>query len=97
LPAVSFTPPLFDLFRPSVPFPLPVLAVTVHVAVGAMPDTDVIAGEPVNPVFTTEKFDASTPLTGSLNVTVHETLDAAVGDEPASAIDVNVGPTWSTE
>jgi hypothetical protein len=96
LPAPSVTPVDAVWFRPRLPLPPPVLAVTVHVVVGAVPETDVIVGEPVRPVFASVKFDAVTPLTGSLNVTVHETLEAFVGDEPTRLIDVTVGGVAST-
>jgi hypothetical protein len=45
------TPVALVMFKPSVPVPLPVLAVTVHVAVGAAPTglTVVIAGKASQP------------------------------------------------
>jgi hypothetical protein len=84
------------LVRLKVPFPDPVDAVTVHVAVGPGPVTAVIAGVPPRPPFVKLKSLAVTPFTGSLNVTVHDTLEAFVGLEPARAIDVTVGAVVSS-
>ena len=74
---------------PSVPLPVPVLAVTVYVM--PLPDTPVIAGAPPNPGAANAKSDASTPVTVSLNVTVHVTLDAFDGFAAARVIEVTVG------
>src|SRR5580700_1219733 len=69
------------MFKPSVPVPLPVPAVTVHEVAGAPPTavTEVIAGEPPRPPFTRLKFPAATPLTALVNVTVQETELKFVG------------------
>src|SRR5436190_12089426 len=75
--------------RPRVPVPVPVLAVTAYVA--PLPDTPVIAGDPPRPVFASEKSDASTPVTLSLNVTTHPTVAAFVGLEDARTIETIVG------
>ena len=58
---------------------VPVLALSVYVALA--PDAPVIAGEPVRPTATSEKLPppAATPVTGSLNVTVHDTDAKFVG------------------
>ena len=76
-------------FRPSVPLPEPVLAVTVRVA--PLPVTPVIAGVPPRPLFASAKSLGSTPVTGSLNVTVQLTLEAFVGFASARPIDETVG------
>ena len=75
------TPVLFAMFKPSVPLPLPVLAVTVHCVAGAPPTavTQVIPGAPPRPLFTKLKFAAATPLTALENVTVHCTELKFVG------------------
>ena len=69
------------MFNPSVPVPLPVLAVTVHEVAGAPPTaiTEVMAGEPPRPTFTRLKFPDATPLTALVNVTVHDTELKFVG------------------
>ena len=74
-------PTLFARFTPSVPEPVPVLAVTVQ----AVAD-DVLAGvtsmspKPVRPAAATSaKFAALTPVTGSLKRTSHVTVPGAVG------------------
>jgi hypothetical protein len=80
-------------FNPSVPSPDPVLAVTVQIA--PLPVTPVTAGVPPSPVFTTAKLPEATPLTLSLNVTVHWTLKAFVGEEVTRLIEVTVGAVRS--
>jgi hypothetical protein len=77
------------IFNPSVPLPVPVLAVTVRVA--PLPVTEVIAGVPPSPEFTSLKLLLLIPVTLALNVTVQETLDALVGLAPATLIDKTVG------
>jgi hypothetical protein len=74
--------------------PLPVDAVTIHDV--PEPVTFVISGEPPKPVFTSVKFDAVTPVTGSLKVTSHCTLDAFVGDGVCRLIEETVGGVLST-
>jgi len=92
--AVSNTLPLLSTFSRSVPSPVPVLAVTVYV----LPDTGVTtvtAGVPPRPTLVSEKSAASAPVTTSLNVTVHDTDEALLGDVPARAADVTVGGVTS--
>ncbi len=79
------------MLRPSVPLPVPVFAVTVHVV--PEPVVEVIDGA-VRPPLTSAKLPFATPVTDSLNVTVQETLVAFVGDAPARVI-VTVGCTES--
>jgi hypothetical protein len=81
------------IFNASVPFPVPVDAVTVHNA--PEPETAVTAGVPDNPDADSEKLPVATPVTGSLNVTVHCTLDALVELEPTRAMDETVGAVVS--
>src|SRR5690349_9377852 len=80
-------------FRPSVPLPEPVLAVTVYVA--PEPLRPVIAGEPPRPPLASMKSLASTPETLSLNVTFQFTLEALVGLGFARAIETTVGTVAS--
>ena len=78
----------FAIFSPSVPEPEPVEAVTVQVAVFELLTgvTPVIVGVPPRPPLTRTKFAAVRPVTGSVNVTVHDTLAALVGLGPARAM-----------
>ena len=64
-------------FRPSVPLPVPVFAVTVYWL--PLPLTLVIVAPVTAPVVARAKSEASTPVTLSLNTTVHDTLAAFVG------------------
>jgi hypothetical protein len=95
LPAWSAIAPALVSRSCSVPdpdgVPVPVPAATVYVA--PLPVTPVTAGDPDSPLAATEKFDplAATPVTGSLNVTVQETLAALVGLGPARVIEDTVG------
>src|SRR5437868_3065689 len=70
----------------------PVAPVTVHVA--PEPVTPVIDA-PATALPDSEKFAADTPVTGSENVTVHDTLAAFVGFASASAIDDTAGAVLS--
>ena len=58
-------------FSPSVPTPVPTLAVTVQLV--PLPVTEVMA-EPLRPVGTSVKAAALTPATLRLNVTFHDTV-----------------------
>ncbi len=88
LPATSAIESLSTRFSPSVPSPDPVDELTVY----AVP-------EPVTPVrlavasptFASAKSPVSTPDTASLNVTVHETFGAFVGEVPTRVIDATEG------
>ena len=93
LPTASMIESLSTRFSPRVPDPVPVDAVTVKLAlsVAAFGVTFVIAGVPPSPLLTSEKSLGSTPFTASLNVTVHCTEAAFVGDGPARLIEVTVG------
>ncbi|OIQ66091.1 hypothetical protein GALL_523440 [mine drainage metagenome] len=82
------TPVLLTIFNPSVPLPLPVLAVTVQVV--PLPVTPVMAGVPLNPPLTSAKLLLATPLTLALKVTVQDTLAALVGLVLAVLIDWTV-------
>src|SRR5438874_717388 len=64
-------------FRPRVPSPDPVVAVTLQVL--PLPVTLPTDPPVTESVRARAKSPASTPVTGSLNVTVHETLPAFVG------------------
>ncbi|MND02679.1 hypothetical protein D3C83_221500 [compost metagenome] len=64
-------PPVLVMFSPSVPLPVPVLAVTVQTE--GPPVTDVIAGAPLNPPLIRVKLAALSPVTLALKVTVQET------------------------
>ena len=75
-------------FKPSVPAPLPVFAVTVQVV--PLPVTEVIE-VPDRPATTSEKSPLSTPVTLSLKVTVHDAVAPLVGLALARTIDVAVG------
>src|SRR6185295_14358724 len=99
LPLPAPAPPSFKLaasaieslstrFKPSVPVPVPADAVTMNVAALPASATPVIAGEPPTPDTASAKSVASTLVTGSLNVTVQCTVDAAVGVGSSSVIDV---------
>lgn len=59
------------------PSPVPVLAVTVQVV--PLPDTELTEPPLTEPPWATAKSAVSTPVTSSLNVTVHETPAAWVG------------------
>jgi hypothetical protein len=74
----------FERLSPTVPSPEPVFAVTVHV----LPLTVALATEvPVTPApAAVEKLAADTPVTDSLKVTVHCTVDELVGVEPTRVI-----------
>src|SRR5262245_44793053 len=80
-------------FRPSVPLPVPVLAVTVYWL--PLPLTAVIVAPVTAPVVARAKSEVSTPVTLSLNTTVHDTLVAFVGVAPTRLIDCTVGATAS--
>jgi hypothetical protein len=84
LPALSVMDAGFERLSPTVPSPEPVFAVTVHV----LPLTVALATEvPVTPApAAVEKLAADTPVTDSLKVTVHCTVDELVGVEPARVI-----------
>jgi hypothetical protein len=77
------------MFSPSVPLPVPVLAVTVQVV--PPPLTPVIAGVPPSPTLTGTKLPLLTPVTLVLNITVQETLAALVGLAAARLIEVTEG------
>lgn len=97
--AVSVIPVLLTWFNPIEPALVPVvpvvLAVTVHVCAGAPPDAtvEVIDGDaPAVPLVARVKLEFETPLTGSLNVTVHCKGPAFTDVEgPARTIEVVVG------
>ena len=76
---VAFSPALPVKFSPSVPEPVPVLAVIVHVV--PAPLTLVIEGL-VRPVLAKAKFDEVSPVTEALKVTVQLTEAPLVGFEP---------------
>src|SRR5438093_1237345 len=80
-------------FRPRVPSPAPVLAVTVYVA--PLPVTLVMEA-PVTPVAARLKSVESTPVTFWENVTVQETLAALVGLAPARLMDETMGGPVTT-
>src|SRR4029077_12047453 len=61
-----------------------------------LPLTVVIVAPVTAPVGTRAKSEASTPVTLSLNTTVHDTLAAFVGVVPARLIDCTVGAVVST-
>src|SRR5262249_40511891 len=88
--------PIDPLFAPVVPT---VVTLTVHVADGAPPVAD---GVPmtgvVPPIFdvASAKFDATTPFTGSENVSVKPNGPAFVGFVPDRLIDDSVGAVLST-
>ena len=73
--------------------PAPVLAVTVQVV--PEPLTRVIAGEPVRPLEMRLKLPATTPVTASLNVTVHWTDARVVGVVLTRLIETTVGAVVS--
>src|SRR6266550_4519434 len=87
LPARSWMPDGSVRSRPRVPAG-PVFAVTVHVT--SDPVT-LLIDAPEAPLPDSEKFGEPTPVTGSSNVTVHDTLAAFVGFASATAIDETVG------
>src|SRR5262245_11435751 len=82
------------MFKPSVPLPEPVDAVTVRVVPD--PGTLVIAGEPPSPAFANAKSVLSTPVTDSLNVTVQSTDAAFEGVEPTRTMELTVGAVRSS-
>jgi hypothetical protein len=59
-------------FKPSVPLPVPTLAVTVRLV--PLPLTEVMA-EPVSPVAARLNAEALTPVTLRLKLTLHDTED----------------------
>src|SRR5215216_2731162 len=80
--ATSWERPVsFAISRPSVPSPVPVLAVTVHVVDGGplVGVTPVMAGVPASPLLVKVKLLLLRLRTASANVTVHETEFALVG------------------
>jgi hypothetical protein len=84
-PPESETPVPFDISNPSVPVVVPVVALTVHVV--PLPVTPVTLA-PVSPDEGVRlKFDAVTPVTLLLKVTVHATVAALVGFAPARLIE----------
>ena len=89
LALVSRIVSLSTRFRPSVPLPVPVFAVTVYWF--PLPLTVVIVAPATVPVVTRVKSPASTAVTLSLNSTVHDTLAAFVGVVPTRLIDCTVG------
>jgi hypothetical protein len=76
----------FAISSPSVPVVVPVFAVTVHVV--PLPVT-LVTLVPVPPVRL--KFDAFTPVTLSLNVTVQDTVEPLDGLVPARLIETTFG------
>ena len=90
--AASLTESLSTRFRPSVPLPEPVETLTVRVA--SDPVTPLIDA-PLMPLPGSVKSPASTPVTGSLKVTVKSTLPALVGSVLARLIDCTAGATLS--
>jgi len=68
------------------------LPVTVQVVPEPVVDVMLV---PARPVFASAKSAVSTPVTLSLNVTVHCTLAAFVGDAPTRAIETTVGTVLS--
>jgi hypothetical protein len=62
-------------FKPSVPLPVPTLAVTVQLV--PLPVTEVMA-EPVSPVAARLNAEALTPVTLRLKLTLHETVEVMV-------------------
>ena len=82
-------------FSPRVPLPLPALAVTVYCVV-LIAATDMI-DVPLSPLPTArEKSEVFTPVTASLNVTVHDTLDADVVARLPRVIDETTGGVVSS-
>src|SRR5438045_2913720 len=80
-------------FKPRVPSPRPVDAVTVHVV--PEPLTLVIAASDTEPPDTIAKSDASTPVTASLKVMVQETEDPVAGSAEARLTDTITGGALS--
>ena len=78
---------------PSVPAPVPVVAVTLYVV--PLPVTLVIRGDPPSPPFTSAKSAAFTPITISLKVTFHGILFAPVGVDDARTINRTEGAVVS--
>jgi len=92
--AASTTLPADVASRPKVPSPLPALAATVQLV--PLPETFVMTGDPPSaPPGTAVNAEAPTPVTSSLNVTVHETVEALVGLVAARTMDSTVGGVMS--
>src|SRR5882672_7998014 len=81
LVTLCVTPLSFTMFKPSVPSPVPVVAVIFHVVDGALPDTVTLwtAGEPPRPVFTTAKLPVLTASTALAKTTCQVTVGALLG------------------
>jgi hypothetical protein len=77
------------MLSPSVPLPVPVLAVTVQVV--PLPLTPVIVGAPLSPELTSVKLPVLTPDTLVLKVTIQEMLANVVGVGLARSIEDTVG------
>src|SRR5689334_22346016 len=86
------------MFKPSVPSPVPVLAVTAHWVAGLPPTavTLVIAGAPPSPLLDRVKLLLLRLRTAFANVTVHETEFALVGVVSARLIERTVVSGRST-
>jgi hypothetical protein len=86
--ARSLIPVPFARFKPRLPSPPPVDALTVQ----EEPDPVTLEIDaPETPVGASAKFPLATPVTASLNVTVQETDAAFVGEAPARLIAVTDG------
>ena len=92
--AASVIPARFERLSCNVQSPVPVVAVTAQVV--PLPETDVMAGSPPEPLRTSVKLCARTPVTASLKVTVHVTVAALVGEAAARTIDVTLGAVVSS-
>ena len=92
------SPVSFVRFKPSVPSSVPVLAVTIHWVVGALPTgvTVVIAGAPLSPLFARVKLLLVKPETVSAKVTIQETEAVFVGDEAVRLMEVTAVSGRST-
>ena len=90
---MGVTPVALTIFRPRVPSPAPVLAVTVQVALAPVPEVSLtlVIAAPVMPLGTRAKWLADRPVTAALKVTVHVTLAALVGLGSARVMDSAVG------
>src|SRR6266508_1978436 len=86
------------MFKPSVPWPLPVLAVIFQVVAGValVAVTPVMAGVPPRPVFTRVKLPAVRPSIGSANTTCHVTVGLLFGLPLARLIETTVVSGRST-
>jgi hypothetical protein len=93
LPAESDTGELLTRLRPSVPLPVPADAVTVYEE-PLFATTPVMAGDPLRPLFASEKLEAETPVTDLLKLTDHATDVLFVGLVPPRVI-VAVGTAAS--